>query len=248
MLFGLGYRVQTPGRRLVPRTGPVILAVNHTAFLDGPLVVGVTRRPVHVFSKAELFHGPLGLALRAIGQIPVHRDTADLAALNAGLDVLAHGGVLAVFPEGSRGKGDFSDMRDGLAWLAMRSGAPIVPVVCLGTGAGGRPSAESLRPGARLTAAYGHRSTSRSQPDRPRSRTALNAAAAMVRERLVAHHTAVHEHARTKEHHNERRRRQARPRRPTPTARPRRGRRRGRCRSSPSSADPTSASPRWSTG
>jgi 1-acyl-sn-glycerol-3-phosphate acyltransferase len=183
----------------VPRKGAVILAVNHTAFLDGPLVVGVTHRPVHVFSKAELFHGPLGLALRGIGQIPVHRDTADLAALTAGLDVLAHGGVLAVFPEGSRGKGDFSDMRDGLAWLAMRSGAPIVPVVCLGTGAGGSTIGGIARPGARLTAAYGAPFFVPVPPDRPRSRTALKAGAAMVRERLVAHHTAVHEHERAKE-------------------------------------------------
>jgi len=119
-LFGLLYRVETPGRSYVPDRGPVILAVNHTAFLDGPLVVGVTPRPVHVLSKAELFHGPLGFLLRLIGQIPVRRDTADLAALGAGLDVLEHGGVLAVFPEGSRGRGDFTDMRDGLAWLAMR--------------------------------------------------------------------------------------------------------------------------------
>ncbi len=198
-LFGLGYRVDTPGRRLVPKSGPVILAVNHTAFLDGPLVVGVTKRPVHVFSKAELFHGPLGLALRAIGQIPVHRDTADLAALTAGLDVLARGGVLAVFPEGSRGKGDFSDMRDGLAWLAMRSGAPIVPVVCIGTGTGGRTIGGIARPGARLTAAYGPPFVVPVPPDRPRSRTALTAAAAMVREQLVAHHQPVHEHVRQKE-------------------------------------------------
>jgi len=198
-LFGVGYRVATPGRDQVPRTGPVILAVNHTAFLDGPLVVGVTRRPVHVLSKAELFHGPLGLALRGIGQIPVHRDTADLAALTAGLDVLARGGVLAVFPEGSRGKGDFTDMRDGLAWLAMRSGAPIVPVVCLGTGAGGSTIGGIARPGARLTAAYGAPFQVPVPPDRPRSRTALQASAAMVRERLVAHHSAVHEHARQKE-------------------------------------------------
>jgi 1-acyl-sn-glycerol-3-phosphate acyltransferase len=198
-LFGLGFRVQTPGRRLVPKRGPVILAVNHTAFLDAPLVVGVTGRPVHVFSKAELFHGPLGLALRGIGQIPIHRDTADLAALTAGLDVLAQGGVLAVFPEGSRGKGDFSDMRDGLAWIAMRSGAPVVPVVCLGTSVGGRTISGIARPGARLTAAYGEPFFVPVPADRPRSRTALTAGAALVRERLVAHHTAVHAHARQKE-------------------------------------------------
>lgn len=198
-IFGLGYRVDAPGRRLVPKAGPVILAVNHTSFLDAPLVIGVTGRPVHVLSKAELFHGPVGVALRSIGQIPVRRDTADLAALGAGLDVLATGGVLGVFPEGSRGSGDFTDVRDGLAWLAMRSGAPIVPVVCLGTGVGGSTIGGIARPGARLTAAYGPPFHVPVPIDRPRSRTALRAGAAMVRDRLVAHHIAVHEHARQKE-------------------------------------------------
>ena len=194
-LFGTLYRVQTPGRRLVPRTGPVILAVNHTAFLDGPLVVAVTGRPVHVFSKAELFHGALGAALRGIGQIPVHRDTPDRAALGAGLDVLGRGGVLAVFPEGSRGRGDFTDMRDGLPWLAMRSGAPIVPVVCLGTGSGSTTISGIARPRARLVAAYGAPFHVPVPVDRPRSRNALTAAAAEVRDRLIAHHRLVHEHA-----------------------------------------------------
>lgn len=198
-IFTLGYRVETPGRRLVPRTGPVILAVNHTSFLDAPLVIGVTRRPVHVLSKAELFHGLLGFVLRAIGQIPVRRDTADLAALGAGLDVLAHDGVLAVFPEGSRGTGNFTDVRDGLAWLAMRSGAPIVPVVCMGTAVGGSTIAGIARPRARLTAAYGVPFLVPVPADRPRSRTALRAGAALVRSRLVAHHATVLEHRGQKE-------------------------------------------------
>jgi 1-acyl-sn-glycerol-3-phosphate acyltransferase len=195
-LFGAGYRTRTPGRELVPRTGPVLLAVNHTAFLDAPLVVSVTGRPVHVFSKAELFHGPLGVALRAIGQIPIHRDTPDRTALLTGLEVLLQGGVLAVFPEGSRGKGDFSDTRDGLAWLAMRSGAPVVPVVCLGTGAGTSTVRGIARPLSVLTAAYGEPFTVPVPSDRPRSRAALTAGAALVRERLVAHHERVHDQAR----------------------------------------------------
>lgn len=197
-LFGIAYRTRTPGREHVPKKGPVLLAVNHTAFLDAPLVVSVTGRPVHVFSKAELFHGPLGVALRAIGHIPIHRDTADRAALLTGLEVLVHGGVLAVFPEGSRGRGDFADTRDGLAWLAMRSGAPIVPVVCLGTGVGTGARASTARGIARpfsvLTAAYGEPFTVPVPVERPRSRAALADGAALVRERLVAHHRQVHAH------------------------------------------------------
>jgi 1-acyl-sn-glycerol-3-phosphate acyltransferase len=187
-LFGAAYRVSTPGREHVPKSGPVLLAVNHTAFIDGPLVVGVTGRPVHVLSKAELFHGVLGFALTSIGQIPVHRSTADRVALLTGLDVLGHGGVLAVFPEGSRGAGDFSDVRAGLAWLAMRSQAPVVPVVCVGTARGSTTIAGLPRPRARMAAVYGKPFTVPAAAAGVGSRTALMAAQQLVREQLVAHH------------------------------------------------------------
>lgn len=193
-LFHTLYRVRTPGREHVPKHGPVLLAVNHTAFLDGPLVVGCTGRPVHVFSKAELFHGVLGFALTSIGQIPVHRDTADRAALLTGLDVLRRGGVLAVFPEGSRGAGDFADVRAGLAWLALRSQAPVVPVVCLGTGARGSTTVAGLpRVRSKMAAVYGEAFTVPIPADgRTASRSALAVAADTVHERLLAHHAYAH--------------------------------------------------------
>jgi 1-acyl-sn-glycerol-3-phosphate acyltransferase len=187
-LFGAAYRVSTPGREHVPKTGPVLLAVNHTAFIDGPLVVGVTGRPVHVLSKAELFHGVLGFALTSIGQIPVHRATADRVALLTGLDVLSRGGVLAVFPEGSRGAGDFSDVRAGLAWLAMRSNAPVVPVVCVGTARGSTTIGGLPKPRARMAAVYGEPFTVPAPAPGTGSRTALLAAQQLVREQLLTHH------------------------------------------------------------
>ena len=192
-LFHVAYRVRTPGREHVPARGPVLLAVNHTAFLDGPLVVGCSGRPVHVFSKAELFHGPLGFALTSIGQIPVHRDTADRAALLTGLDVLSRGGVLAVFPEGTRGAGDFAEVRAGLAWLALRSQAPVVPVVCIGTGARGSTTMAGLPPvRARVSAVYGEAFTVPMSEGRKGSRAALAAATKSVHERLLAHHAYAH--------------------------------------------------------
>jgi 1-acyl-sn-glycerol-3-phosphate acyltransferase len=191
-LFRSLYRVKTPGREHVPEAGPVLLAVNHTAFIDGPLVVGVAGRPVHVLSKAELFHGVLGFALRSIGQIPVHRASADREALLVGLDVLSKGGVLAVFPEGSRGAGDFTDVRAGLAWLALRSGAPVVPVICLGTAHGTTTVAGLPRPRAHMAAVFGEPFTVKPTDGWTAGRTALAAAEADVRERLLAHHAYAH--------------------------------------------------------
>ena len=132
--FPLLWRARGHGRHYVPRTGPVLLACNHVGFLDGPLLVAMSPRGVHCLIKSELFEGAIGLLMRATGQIGVRRESGsgDRAAMGAALAVLRRGGVVWIFPEGSRGRGDVAEVRTGIAWLAMRSGAPVVPVACLG--------------------------------------------------------------------------------------------------------------------
>lgn len=120
------------GREHVPRTGPVLLAANHLGVVDGPLVHGVAPRGTHVLVKEEMFRGPVGVVLRAAGQIPVDR-TGGRPALVAALAVLRRGDAVGIFPEGNRGRGDASTARAGVAWLAVSSGAPVVPVAVLGT-------------------------------------------------------------------------------------------------------------------
>ena len=116
----------------LPLDGPVLLAANHTGLMDGPVVMGVVRRPVHMIVKESMFRGPLGTVLRAAGQIPV--DTSGgRTALTIALAVLKRGGAVGIFPEGNRGRGDLADVRAGVAWLALTSGAPVVPVAVLGT-------------------------------------------------------------------------------------------------------------------
>lgn len=117
----------------VPASGPAVLAVNHSHFIDGPMLIGTSPRPVHFLVKREAFTGPLGPFLRGIGQIEVDRGSTDRAAVLAALGVLERGGVLGIFPEGTRGEGDFASLRSGLAYFAVRSGAPVVPVAVLGS-------------------------------------------------------------------------------------------------------------------
>ncbi|MFD3660491.1 lysophospholipid acyltransferase family protein [Streptomyces sp. NPDC058659] len=117
----------------VPASGPVILAVNHAHIIDGPMLMGTAPRPVHFLIKKEAFVGPLGPFLKGIGQVKVDRDSTDRNAIGNALGVLEQGGVLGIFPEGTRGEGDFASLRAGLAYFAVRSGAPIVPVAVLGT-------------------------------------------------------------------------------------------------------------------
>jgi 1-acyl-sn-glycerol-3-phosphate acyltransferase len=95
--------------------------------------MGVAPRPVHFLIKKEAFVGPLDPFLTGIGQLKVDRSTADRTAITQALEVLQEGGVLGIFPEGTRGEGDFASLRAGLAYFAVRSGAPIVPVAVLGS-------------------------------------------------------------------------------------------------------------------
>ncbi len=133
VLFRSGYRLRVFGREHVPSTGGVLLASNHAGIVDGPMLLGVSPRPVHALVKEEMFRGPVGPALRTIGQIALRRDGGDRAAITAALAVLRAGRVLAIFPEGTRGSGAVTSVERGAAWLALRSGAPVVPVACLGT-------------------------------------------------------------------------------------------------------------------
>jgi len=125
--------LQVEGTQHVPDGGPVILAGNHSGILDGPLVYFVSPRPCRLLTKAEVFVGPWARPCGWLGLIPVHRGQADRAALQAGLAELAAGGVLGVFPEGTRGTGALDSVADGVAYLALRSGAPVVPIAVTGT-------------------------------------------------------------------------------------------------------------------
>ncbi|MFC8246856.1 lysophospholipid acyltransferase family protein [Streptomyces chartreusis] len=132
LMFGL-WRPRVLGAWKVPATGPVILAVNHSHNIDGPMVMGVAPRPVHFLIKKEAFVGPLDPFLTGIGQLKVDRHAADRTAITQAIDVLKNGGVLGIFPEGTRGEGDFASLRAGLAYFAVRGDAPIVPVAVLGS-------------------------------------------------------------------------------------------------------------------
>ncbi|MEU3372098.1 lysophospholipid acyltransferase family protein [Streptomyces sp. NPDC006711] len=132
LMYGL-WRPRVLGSWRVPAAGPVIFAVNHSHNIDGPMVMGTAPRGTHFLIKKEAFVGPLGPFLEGIGQLKVDRSVADRTAITDALAVLDEGGVLGIFPEGTRGEGDFASLRAGLAYFAVRSGAPIVPVAVLGS-------------------------------------------------------------------------------------------------------------------
>jgi 1-acyl-sn-glycerol-3-phosphate acyltransferase len=127
------FRLHVHGRERIPARGPVVLVANHSAMIDGPLLFGLLRRRSVYLVKHEMFHGPLGWFLSRIGQLRLRRGEPDRAPLLAAVRVLRGGGVVGVFPEGTRGAGDVASAQHGAVWLARSSGAVLLPVACRGT-------------------------------------------------------------------------------------------------------------------
>lgn len=132
-IYPLPFRVRVHGAERVPRTGGVVVVANHSSMADGPILFGCLPRRVVFLIKQEMFAGLAGHWLRKIGQLSVRRGVPDRAPLLAALRVLKAGGVIGVFPEGTRGSGDVSDAQHGAAWLARSSDAVVLPVACRGT-------------------------------------------------------------------------------------------------------------------
>lgn len=186
LVFHLVFRLRVRGADRVPATGPVLLAGNHAGFLDGPLVFVTAPRPASFLTKAEMFVGPLGHLLGWIGQIPVRRGRPDRAALRGGLGVLEAGGVLGVFPEGTRGSGEFDQVQHGIAYLALHAGCPIVPVASHGTQQALPQGSWRPRWRAPVEVVFGEPFTVTASGDL-RARRALALAAEDIRARLVTH-------------------------------------------------------------
>jgi 1-acyl-sn-glycerol-3-phosphate acyltransferase len=125
--------VRVHGQEHIPAKGPVIYAGNHTAILDGPLLVIFAPQPVHALTKVEMFTGRMGRLLRRAGQVPLDRFHPDPAAVRTCLRVLRDGHAIGIFPEGMRGPGDLQRFHRGAAYFALVTGAPVVPVIFLGT-------------------------------------------------------------------------------------------------------------------
>ncbi|MGQ0805651.1 MAG: lysophospholipid acyltransferase family protein [Actinomycetota bacterium] len=131
------YRVRVEGKGHVPKHGPVILAANHRSFMDSLFLPLVIRRRVTFVAKAEYFDSwKTKWFFSAVGQIPIRREggSASERALASATDVLEQGGTFGIYPEGTRTRDGYLHRgHTGVARLALRTGAPIVPVGMVGT-------------------------------------------------------------------------------------------------------------------
>jgi 1-acyl-sn-glycerol-3-phosphate acyltransferase len=136
------YRPHVIGRHNVPKTGPVILASNHLSFIDSIVIPLVAPRRVQFLAKSHYFTGT-GLRgwvsrtfFTSIGAVGVDRGAGQSAqaALDQSKRILETGAVFALYPEGTRSlDGRLYKGRTGVAWLAFKTGAPVVPVGLIGT-------------------------------------------------------------------------------------------------------------------
>ena len=186
LLTRLVFRMRVIGLEHVPTSGPVLLAGNHTGFLDGPIVYVLVPRPSAFLVKSELYTGPWARVLAFARQIPVRRGIPDRTALDAGLAVLRAGGVLGVFPEGTRGEGRLESIQHGIGYLALRAGCPVVPVVCVGTAAALPKGAMLPRLRTPVDVVFGPAFSIDVTGD-PRARSTIADAAEQVRKHLLHH-------------------------------------------------------------
>jgi len=121
------------GQENIPESGPAILMINHIAFIDPIVVLHVTKRDIIPMAKIEVYDYPVvGIFPHLWGVIPVRREEVDRRAIQQSLEVLRAGELVLVAPEGTRGP-KLKQGKEGIAYLASRSEAPIIPVAVDGT-------------------------------------------------------------------------------------------------------------------
>jgi cytidylate kinase len=180
----------------IPREGALIVAANHASSAD-PVLIGAflnsaINRPINWLGKRELTEWALtGWAFRRAGIHPIDRDAADLESFRTAMRILDAGQILAVFPEGTRSRdGALQRVREGVGLLALRSGAPVLPVGVVDSDRTWPRGHLLPRFGKRVTVRYGtafsvnDSLTSRGEPIR--GREATQAATRLVMDRIAA--------------------------------------------------------------
>jgi 1-acyl-sn-glycerol-3-phosphate acyltransferase len=180
------FAVRLHGTEHVPPSGPVIFASNHIGVADGPLLAIFAPRPVHALTKVEMFKGQLGKLLRAAGQIPLDRYRTDPAAVKLCLRVLRDGGAVGIFPEGRRGPGDLTRFHRGAAYFALVSGAPVVPVIMLGSREPGGGSGSLPGRGGAVDIVFGAPITLEKRAW-PRTKEQVEQSSMLLREQMLVH-------------------------------------------------------------
>ena len=128
-IFKLWYNPKVINKEVIPKSGSIIIAGNHKHIYDQCLSIIATNRVINYLAKKEYFEGKLAFFFKAVGCIPVNRQTKDDNAVNKALEVLNNNGAIGIFPEGTRNKtNDFLlPFKYGTVSMAKKTDATIVP-------------------------------------------------------------------------------------------------------------------------
>lgn len=126
---------KTRGELFVPKTGGALIVSNHQSHLDPVLVSIRLNRPLSYMAKKELFKNPiLSWVIRSLNAFPIDRGRGDVGAMKQSIEILKNGGMLNVFPEGTRSKdGQLRPLQSGVALLIRRAKVPVIPAIIYGS-------------------------------------------------------------------------------------------------------------------
>lgn len=135
--FGTHGGIRSVGLQNVPQKGPLLVAPVHISHLDPPAVACGMARRLRFMAKEELFQHPIfGRLIASLGAFQVKRGETDTESIRRAIALLEEGEAILIFPEGSRGDGEtIQEMSRGVAMLAKRTKAPVMPVGIVGTNA-----------------------------------------------------------------------------------------------------------------
>lgn len=134
IFFKLLFFLRASGTNHIPKDGAVIICCNHKSYWDPPIMGTPLERKVSYMAKAELFRIPVfGWVIRQTGAFPVRRGGVSKDSIRGALRILENGGMLGIFPEGTRARENAVTAKRGAANLAFKSGATVVPAAIIGS-------------------------------------------------------------------------------------------------------------------
>jgi 1-acyl-sn-glycerol-3-phosphate acyltransferase len=149
------YKIEVSGAENIPSTGPVILCANHSGLIDGVVLLLAGNRPLTVVAKYELFRPPFGVVFSAGDGIPIDWKSPDRDALKMSVSAVLRGKVLGIFPEGTRCRGQYDWLKDGVTYVLVQAAhqgiePTVVPVTILGTRPTGKSKSYFTKFGTRI--------------------------------------------------------------------------------------------------